>query len=140
MGTSEQGVNIMDGQEIKYLNTENSNLISNKIHDITGYKDKVFIGTNNGLSILVKNGENYNITNYTTKEGLPSNLITCLFVDSKGCLFIGTNNGLVVLDSNNKLIDITYILDDMEVTDKFIGSIYEDSKGNYYIGCFLEED
>ena len=137
MGTSEQGVNIMDGQEIKYLNTENSNLISNKIHDITGYKDKVFIGTNNGLSILVKNGENYNITNYTTKEGLPSNLITCLFVDSKGCLFIGTNNGLVVLDSNNKLIDITYILDDMEVTDKFIGSIYEDSKGNYYIGCFL---
>ena len=28
----------------------------------------------NGLSILVKNGENYNITNYTTKEGLPSNL------------------------------------------------------------------
>ena len=48
----------------------------------------------NGLSVLVKNGENYNITNYTTKEGLPSNLITCLFVDSKGCLFIGTNNGL----------------------------------------------
>ena len=89
--------------KVKYLNTENSNLISNKIHDITGFKDKIFIGTNNGLSILVKNGaKNYNITNYTTKEGLPSNKITCLFVDSKGCLWIGTNNGLAILDTNNK--------------------------------------
>ena len=137
MGTSEQGINIMNGKEVKYLNTENSNLLSNTIHDITGYKNKVFIGTNNGLSVLVKDNENYTITNYTEKEGLPSNIITYLFVDSKGSLFIGTNNGLAILDSNNKLIDVTYILDEIGVSDKFIGAIYEDSKENYYIGCFL---
>ena len=137
MGTSEQGVNIMDGKNTKYLHTENSNLISNTIHDITGYKDKIFIGTNKGLSVLVKDSENYTITNYTEKEGLPSDTITYLFVDSKGCLFIGTNKGLAILDQNNKLIDVTYMLDEMEVSDKFIGAIYEDLKGNYYIGCFL---
>ena len=97
----------------------------------------MFIGTNNGLSVLVKDNESYTITNYTEKEGLPSNKITYLFIDSKGSLFIGTSNGLAILDSNNKLIDVTYILDDIGVSDKFIGAIYEDSRGNYYIGCFL---
>ena len=97
----------------------------------------MFIGTNNGLSVLVKDNESYTITNYTEKEGLPSNKITYLFVDSKGSLFIGTSNGLAILDSNNKLIDVTYILDDIGVSDKFIGAIYEDSRENYYIGCFL---
>ena len=139
MGTSEQGVNIMNGQEVKYLNTENSNLLSNTIQDITGYKDKVFIGTNGGLSVLVKGSENYTITNYTDKDGLPSNKIRSLFVDSKGCLWIGTNKGLAILYSNNnKLVDLTYMLDEMGVSDKFIRAVYEDSKGNYYIGCFLE--
>ena len=137
LGTSEQDVNIINEKEVKYLHTENSNLLSNTIIDITGYKNKVFIGTNNGLSVLVKDNENYTITNYTEKEGLPSNKITYLFVDSKGALFIGTRNGLAILDSNNKLIDITYILDDIGISDKFIGAIYEDSKENYYIGCFL---
>ena len=137
LGTSEQDVNIINEKEVKYLHTENSNLLSNTIIDITGYKNKVFIGTNNSLSVLIKDNENYTITNYTEKEGLPSNKITYLFVDSKGALFIGTRNGLAILDSNNKLIDITYILDDIGISDKFIGAIYEDSKENYYIGCFL---
>ena len=137
LGTSEQGVNIINEKEVKYLHTENSNLLSNTIIDITGYENKVFIGTNNGLSVLVKDNESYTITNYTEKEGLPSNKITYLFIDSKGSLFIGTSNGLAILDSNNKLIDITYILDDIGISDKFIGAIYEDSKENYYIGCFL---
>ena len=137
LGTSEQGINIINEKEVKYLHTENSNLLSNTIIDITGYKNKVFIGTNNSLSVLIKDNENYTITNYTEKEGLPSNKITYLFVDSKGALFIGTRNGLAILDSNNKLIDITYILDDIGVSDKFIGAIYEDSRENYYIGCFL---
>ena len=137
LGTSEQGINIINEKEVKYLHTENSNLLSNTIIDITGYENKVFIGTNNGLSVLVKDNESYTITNYTEKEGLPSNKITYLFIDSKGSLFIGTSNGLAILDSNNKLIDVTYILDDIGVSDKFIGAIYEDSRGNYYIGCFL---
>ena len=131
LGTSEQGINIMDGEKISYINTQNSDLISNVIHDITGYKDKVFIGTNDGLSVLVKNENEYNITNYTEKEGLPSNKIRSLFADSKGNLFIGTNNGLAILDSNNNLIDITYMLDEMGVSDKFIRAVFEDSKGNY---------
>ena len=142
IGTNESGVNIINGESIKHLNKENSNLVSDLIEDITGFKNYIFIGTNEGLSVLVKNDKtvkNYTITNYTTKDGLPSNKIKSLFIDSKGYLWIGTKKGLAILDiNNNKIIDITYILDEMGVSDKFIRAVYEDSKGNYYIGCFLE--
>ena len=142
IGTNESGVNIINGESIKHLNKENSNIVSDLIEDITGFKNYIFIGTNEGLSVLVKNdktAKNYTITNYTTKDGLPSNKIRSLFIDSKGYLWIGTNKGLAILDTNNnKIIDITYILDEMGVSDKFIRAVYEDSKGNYYIGCFLD--
>ena len=142
IGTNESGVNVINGESIRHLNKENSNLVSDLIEDITGFKNYIFIGTNEGLSVLVKNdktAKNYTITNYTTKDGLPSNKIRSLFIDSKGYLWIGTNKGLAILDTNNnKIIDITYILDEMGVSDKFIRAVYEDSKGNYYIGCFLE--
>ena len=142
IGTNESGVNVINGESIKHLNKENGNLVSDLIEDITGFKNYIFIGTNEGLSVLVKNdktAKNYTITNYTTKDGLPSNKIRSLFIDSKGYLWIGTNKGLAILDiNNNKIIDITYILDEMGVSDKFIRAVYEDSKGNYYIGCFLE--
>ena len=142
IGTNESGVNIINGESIKHLNKENSNIVSDLIEDITGFKNYIFIGTNEGLSVLVKNdktAKNYTITNYTTKDGLPSNKIRSLFIDSKGYLWIGTNKGLAILDTNNnKIIDVTYILDEMGVSDKFIRAVYEDSKGNYYIGCFLE--
>ena len=140
IGTNENGVNIISGDEIKHLNEENSGLISDLIEDITGINDYVFIGTNKGLSVLEKTDDkNYSITNYTDEDGLPSNKIKALFIDSKGYLWIGTNKGLAILDiDNGKIIDLTYILDSMGMIDKFIRAIYEDSKGNYYIGCFLE--
>ena len=142
IGTNESGVNVINGESIKHLNKENSNIVSDLIEDITGFKNYIFIGTNEGLSVLVKNdktAKNYTITNYTEKDGLPSNKIKSLFIDSKGYLWIGTNKGLAILDTNNnKIIDITYILDEMGVSDKFIRAVYEDSKGNYYIGCFLD--
>lgn len=142
IGTNESGVNVINGESIKHLNKENSNLASDLIEDITGFKNYIFIGTSEGLSVLVKNdkdAENYTVTNYTEKDGLPSNKIKSLFIDSKGYLWIGTKKGLAILDiNNNKIIDVTYILDEMGISDKFIRAVYEDSKGNYYIGCFLE--
>ena len=82
MGTSEQGVNIMDGQEIKYLNTENSNLISNTIYDITGYKDKVFIGTNNGLVVLDSNNKLIDITYILDDMEVTDKFIGSIYEDS----------------------------------------------------------
>ncbi|MBE6062617.1 MAG: histidine kinase [Clostridium butyricum] len=139
VGTSENGLNIIDKDAVKHLNKENSNIISNSIQDIAGSKDYVFIGTKDGLSVLNRNSDdNYKINNYTEKDGLPSNIIKSLFVDSKNNLWIGTNKGLAVLNmKSGQITDVTYIFEKAGVTDKFVRAIYEDSEGNYYIGCFL---
>ncbi|WP_294407315.1 two-component regulator propeller domain-containing protein [uncultured Clostridium sp.] len=140
IGTSEDGVNIIDGDYIQHLNTSNSNLIGDKIHDITGKDNRVFIGTNDGLSVVQRNSDkSLTITNYTEENGLPSNKIRSLFVDSKGNLLIGTNKGISILNiETGELEDISNMFDKINVSDKFVRAIYEDSKGNYYIGCFLE--
>ena len=128
MGTDEQGINIMDGKSTKYINTENSNLLSNTIQDITGYKDNIFIGTNEGLSVLVKNGDDYTITNYTEEDGLPSNKIRSLFFDSKENLWIGTYKGLAILDSNNNLTELYYRLAYPEKFWKIVNFYYNSRK------------
>lgn len=47
-------------------------------------------------NVFLSEGEaqNYVITNYTTKDGLPSNLVYDCYKDNDGFLWIGTNNGL----------------------------------------------
>jgi hypothetical protein len=63
----------------------------------------VFIGTNNGLVMF--NGVNVNDVNnfrlFTTLDGLPSNNVTALAVDSvMGKIIIGTNNGITYWDKD----------------------------------------
>lgn len=143
IGSDGHGVSAVHKDEVKPITKENGGLVSNFIEDITGSDNKIFIGTSEGLSILTKHdksGAKYTINNYTTEEGLPSNQIRSLFIDSKGFLWIGFRNGLAVLNTaTNEIIDLTYILDELGIKEKFIRTIYEDSKGNYYIGCFLNE-
>lgn len=141
IGSNESGVNILNENSVKYLNTKNSDLLNDSIRDITGLKNNIYLGTNEGLSVLTKNdkkGEDYTITNYTEENGLPSNKVRSLYVDSKGYVWIGTNKGIATLDPNNNIIDISYIFEKIGVSDKFVRAVYEDSNGNYYIGCFLD--
>lgn len=139
VGTNTSGLNIITRDVIIHLNPENSNLISDSIQDITGVDNYIFVGTDKGLSVFEKDdNNNYNIINYTDTDGLPSNRIRALFVDSKGYLWIGTNNGLAILDvKNRQIIDIKYIFEKVGVDDRIVGAIYEDSNGNYYVGFFL---
>lgn len=140
VGTNESGLNMVKGDSVKHLKKSNSNIISDSIHDITGYKDKIYVGTNEGLSVLTKTADgNYEITNYTDKDGLPANKIRSLLIDSKGYLWIGTNMGMAILNtSSGQFIDKAEEFDKMGVSGEFIRALYEDSKGNFYIGCFLE--
>jgi len=140
VGTSENGVDAISQESTKHINKENSNLISNEIFDIKGFNNYIFIGTNDGLSVLEKTDDkDFIIKNYTDKDGLPSNKIRSLFIDSKGYLWIGTNRGIAILNIHSGEINkATNIFDKIDLSDKFIRAIHEDSNGNYYIGCFLE--
>ena len=70
-------------------------------------------------------------TNYTTKDGLPSNETYCVFQDSRGYIWIGTDRGLVRYDGYEFKVYTT--LDGL--TDNVILAINEDNKGNiWYTG------
>lgn len=82
-------------------------------------------------SVLDTFSLNYPYTQYTTKDGLPSNETYCVFQDSKGIIWIGTDRGLV---KYNGYEFKTYTTLD-GLTDNVILAINEDNKGNiWYTG------
>lgn len=141
VGTNSKGVNIIDrnNNRVYKINKEfNSNLLNDmSINDIKGSKNKIFIGTNNGLNIINKDTNTVDL--YTKQDGLPDNNIRTLFLDSKGCLWIGTIDGISILNtSNNEMINITKLLKDNSIKDTYARVIYEDKEGIYWIGCFID--
>lgn len=139
VGTNANGVNILDKERnnIATVNVDNSlNLSSNRINDIVGYKDLIFLGTNNGLNIIDKSNGTLKV--YKEAEGLVSKNIKNLFLDDKNNLWIGTMDGFCILNvDTNEIIDINYALGDINVDDRYSGAIFQDSEGYYWLGSFV---
>lgn len=139
IGTNANGVNILDKNRdnIYTITTDNSsNLSSNRINDIAGYKNLIFLGTNNGLNIIDKSSNTLKV--YKEADGLPSKNIKNLFIDNKNYLWIGTMNGFCILNiETDKVINISPILNKFFVNDSYSGAIYQDSEGIYWLGCFV---
>lgn len=75
-----------------------------------------------------------NFNNLTTKDGLTSNIITCIYQDSKGYMWIGTQDGLNKYNGN---IVIPYKYEknnSKSLTSTCITSINEDAYGNIWVG------
>lgn len=116
VGTKDKGVNIIDRKSDKYIHIREGSseydLSCNRIKDIEGRDNTVWIATRNGLNEVDKS--TMKIKKYNTDNGLVSNKIVSLFVDSKGYLWIGTEDGVNILNTKNKeIIDITKILKKM---------------------------
>jgi len=69
---------------------------------------------------------------YTTKDGLPSASVRCVFQDSRGYLWIGTTHGLSRF--NGIGFENFYIKDGL--IDDFIHDICEDGNGKIWVGTF----
>lgn len=52
-------------------------------------RDRLWVGTSEGLLTL----DNDFVVTYNTADGLPTDLVVCLFEDSRGVLWIGTEGG-----------------------------------------------
>ncbi len=75
-----------------------------------------------------------NFNNLTIKDGLTSNIITCIYQDSKGYMWIGTQDGLNKYNGN---IVIPYKYEknnSKSLTSTCITSINEDAYGNIWVG------
>ena len=138
IGTSSSGVNILnkDRDVIELLTTANG-LSNNRITDIVGAGDYIFIGTYNGLNVVNRiTGE---IEIYDEENGLYSNIVKKLFYDDLGYLYIGSASGLDALNLNDRsVINLNYILEEIGISSKNISAIYRDSKRNFWLGTFVD--
>ena len=139
VGTHTKGVNILDKdrKNIRTLNVEAGEIISgNRVNAIKGYKNFIFLGTNNGLNII--DIENKTIKIIQEEEGLETKNIRNLWVDNKGYLWIGTIDGIFVMNiDTEEIINVNCLLEKANTDDFYSGYIFQDSEGIYWIGNFI---
>jgi ligand-binding sensor domain-containing protein len=107
------------------LMNEQSGLICNDINKLYVYKNKVFVLTKEGLSILTLNEDSltYYIENYTTKNGLSDNITNDIFVRNDTA-WIATSSGITKFTLSSidkrKNLESPIVLDDIFVDQQVI--------------------
>ncbi len=106
VATQGGGIARFDGNKFEIWD-ENDGLISNYVHSLATINDKLFIGTNQGLSILDKQ----------TFYNFDSSQINKVFsVD--GAIYLATNEGIKIFeDTSIKHINIDSIIDSSVIND-----------------------
>jgi ligand-binding sensor domain-containing protein/signal transduction histidine kinase len=82
------------------------------------------------FSVKISLAQSLPFLHYTTKDGLPSASVRCVFQDSRAFLWIGSSHGLSRF--NGIKFENFYIKDGL--IDDHINDICEDGKGNIWIG------
>ncbi|MPQ42433.1 ligand-binding sensor domain-containing protein [Clostridium tarantellae] len=137
IATDQHGLNILDRNNEKFYKISKGkdiySLNSNRINNIIGIGDEIWIGTDAGVNMI--NKKTKIVKKYTKEEGLSSNLIQCMFIDSKGEVWIGSNEGINILNrETGEIKDINYIFEVNNITNLLISNIYEDRDGVYWVG------
>ncbi len=136
--TDGKGICRYDGDKFIYI-TEKDGLTSDVSYFILENEDELYIGTLNGISILINDfnetNADYNFRYISKNEGIPSEELNqgAYFKDSKGFLWFATLNGLIKIDPNKikQNENLPIFLSEISVSDgldeiKFNSSIEED--------------
>ncbi len=130
---------IVDGNKIKLkdIYDSGSGLADIAANTLLNYNSQLWVGTNNGISIIEKG----KVTGFYLNDELSNPIISCLLGDSDGNIWIGTGEGY------NKLVESTlYSLDQEEgFINNEVQTIIEDAGGRIWIGTLgglvrLEKD
>src|SRR6056297_1705478 len=140
IGTYTEGVYLYDFEtkekvNYRHVKGDDKSISDNLIYDIiVDRKDRVWIGTNNGLNII--NSQNGEINTYHRVSGdfskIASNTIRCLFEDSKGRIWIGMVGGGLALYDEEEDSFISYTESD-GLSSNTIMSIVEAKDGKIWM-------
>ena len=138
IGTFNAGVNKVSGNEVtRFFNDVNepNSLSSNRIKDITGIDNEIWIATDNGLNKYDKDTGRFTVYKKTEDENSVINSeIRVLYIDNEGILWIGTRGGISTFDRQGKFTSYNEVLEKNGVYEKTISAIYEDSEGIMWFG------
>jgi ligand-binding sensor domain-containing protein len=126
VGTSNRGFLIFDGSQIAEIYYEAFKTVNDIEQDSKG---NVWIGTDNGL--LKWDGNSFSLMTMT--DGLPDNIVTALFNDSRNRLWIGTYFGRTVSWIDGQGIRQLSLFNDRIVE---INDICEDAAGNIWFATY----
>ena len=140
VGTFNAGINKINktkNEVTRYYSdlSSNTSLSSNRIKDITGIENEVWIATDNGLNKYDKITNEFTV--YKKKDddnSIVNNEIRVLYIDKEGVLWIGTIGGICTFDREGTFTSYNKILEQNGIYEKTISSIYEDSEGIMWIG------
>jgi ligand-binding sensor domain-containing protein/serine phosphatase RsbU (regulator of sigma subunit) len=124
-------MNYNDGNPVFKTYTEKDGLSSNLLSSIAVGKaenENVWIGTTN-KGIIKFDGKHF--LTYNESNGLVSDRVNCLHVDSKGILWCGTANGISRYDGVNF---VSISTKSMKMNDEGVNAIVEDKKGTLWFG------
>lgn len=112
VGTYGDGVVVYNGDTTTNFNVKNTRstpqtndgLISDYITSIAidHKKARVWLGTNEGLASCDFAGGEWE--RYTSRDGLPNDVIRDLAIDKKGCLWVGTPSGVARFNGDSWII------------------------------------
>jgi ligand-binding sensor domain-containing protein len=131
MGTFDKGVISYNPttQRIERL-TEKEGLINNNVLSIANGGNSLWFATLGGVSEYHKDANNHRFKNYTSENGLGSNYIYKVLIDSKNRIWFATDGkGVTVLQGGNFN---TFSLED-GLKSNIIYSITEDASGQIWL-------
>jgi ligand-binding sensor domain-containing protein/serine phosphatase RsbU (regulator of sigma subunit) len=134
IGTSANGLSILSNDCFDHFNKDdglNENVIQAIKQDANG--NFWIASSGGGLQKLIQNKQELKIQSYTTKNGFPEDLTTCIALGNKNNnnVWIGTNsNGLIKFDGKWS----TKFTENEGLISNKIYSVYIDSKGLVWCG------
>lgn len=140
VGTFNSGINKINNTTdiiMRYYNDGNNSntLSSNRIKDITGIENEIWIATDNGLNKYDKTTGEFTVYKKSDNaNSIINNEVRVLHIDSDGLLWIGTRGGISTFDRNGKFTTYNNIFEENGVYEKTISAIYEDNKGIMWFG------
>ena len=122
--------NTQTGREknIKLAEKMSETQIYSFLHNPDG---STWIGSADGLVGYNKNDE---ISSWSQKDGLPSNMIFAIQQDLKGVLWLSTGNGLARFDPQNQYIKNFYAYDGLQDNEFRMGATFKDKDGKMFFG------
>jgi len=133
LGTTYSGLvsyNLTTAQIKSYLPDIKNIIISTTVLD---NEQNIWIGTR-GSGIFKFNPKTAEYKNYQAKDGLSTNNVFDIQVDSKNRLWIGTFNGLSMFDQRTELFTNYYEKDGLQSNDSSLGSFFDSKTGDLWLG------
>lgn len=128
-------VNLRTGKTKKYSGIKREGMISRRIlHLKEDSEGRIWVATREG-GLYLYNAESDSFRQFTTAQGLPSNVVCAIGEDAAHRIIVSTDNGLAVYQDHNPVAFRAYgQRDGIEFTDFSFQSVAEVKNGDVYFG------